>query len=187
MAAPDDSSLVTRARRGDRGAFGELVQRHQRPMLAIARSFFASEADAEDAVQEAFVSAYQSLRQLADGARFAAWLARITVNAARAILRRDKAKVSLADCASTANLQPRVGSVELTPAAFASRGEEAEALKAGLGRLPEAQRVALMLRYAADMTYEQIAAYLDLPASTVRGRLYTARQALKALLPAPEG
>ena len=187
MGAPAEAALVSRARGGDREAFGELVRRHQRPMLAIARSYFASEADAEDAVQEAFVSAFQALRQLADDGRFAAWLARITANACLAILRRHTDKVSLADFASTAHLRPRVGPVELTPAALASRGEQAEALKAALGRLPEDQRVALMLRYAADMTYEQIAGYLDIPASTVRGRLYTAKQALKALLPAPDG
>jgi RNA polymerase sigma-70 factor (ECF subfamily) len=187
MAALDDGLLVARARQGEREAFGELVRRHQRPMLAIARSYFASEADAEDAVQEAFVSAFQALHQLAADARFAAWLARITVNAAHAILRRDTAKLSLADFASTAKFQSRLGAIQLTPATLASRGEQAEQLKAALGRLPEPQRMALVLRYAADMTYEQIAAYLDLPASTIRGRLHTAKQALKALLPAPDG
>ena len=71
--------------------------------------------------------------------------------------------MSLADFASTARLKPRLGQVCLTPAALASKSEEAERLKVAIGRLPEAQRVAVMLRYAAGMTYDEMAAYLDVP------------------------
>ena len=67
MAAPEDRTLVERARSGDQEAFGQLVSRHERAMFAIARSYFASAADAEDAVQEAFVKAFQSLAQLEAG------------------------------------------------------------------------------------------------------------------------
>ena len=182
----DDAQLVSRAKQGDRPAFGELVTRHERAMLAIARAYFASEADAEDAVQEAFVKAYRSLAQLTADAQFAAWLARITVNTCLDTLRARTDKVSLADFATTARFRSRVGQLQLTPATLASRGEEAEMLKAAIGRLPEALRVVLMLRYVEDMSYEQIGTYLGVPASTVRGRLYTAKQALKELLPAQE-
>ena len=182
MAASDDASLVARARRGDRGAFGELVVRHERAMLAIARAYFASEADAEDAVQEAFVTAFRRLAQLADDARFAGWAARITARKCLDTLRSRTDKVSLADFASTVAFRSRMGHVQITPASLASRGEEAELLMAAIGSLPEPQRVVLMLRYAQDLTYEQIGAYLDVPASTERGRLYTAKRALGAAL-----
>jgi RNA polymerase sigma-70 factor (ECF subfamily) len=184
MTATDDVGLVARAKAGDDEAFGELVTRHQRAMFAIARAYFASEADAEDGVQEAFVKAFEALDQLSDNARFAAWLARITVNACLATLRARTDKMSLADFASTAQLKPRLGQVYLTPSALASRGEEAEQLKVAIGRLPEAQRVAVMLHYAADMTYDEMAAYLDVPYSTIVGRLHTAKQALKQMLTA---
>ena len=184
MTPTDDGGLVARAKAGDDEAFGELVTRHQRAMFAIARAYFASEADAEDGVQEAFVKAFEALDQLSDNARFAAWLARITVNACLATLRARTDKMSLADFASTAQLKPRLGQVYLTPSALASRGEEAEQLKVAIGRLPEAQRVAVMLHYAADMTYDEMAAYLDVPYSTIVGRLHMAKEALKQMLTA---
>ncbi|HUT34951.1 MAG TPA: sigma-70 family RNA polymerase sigma factor [Planctomycetota bacterium] len=185
MNAGDDVSLVARAKQGDRSAFGELVTRHERAMLAIARAYFASEADAEDAVQEAFVKAYRTLGQLANDGLFAPWLARITVNTCLDTLRARTDKVSLADFATTAQFRSRVGAAPLTPASLASQGEQAEALKAAIGRLPEEQRVALMLRYVEDMTYDQIADYLGVPSSTVRGRLHSAKQALRELLENP--
>jgi len=182
MAATDDAALVARAKTGDDEAFGELVTRHQRAMFAIARAYFASEADADDAVQEAFVKASEALDQLRDDARFAGWLARITVNECLATLRARTDKMSLADFASTVRLRPRLGQVYLTPASLASKSEEADQLKAAIGRLPEAQRVPVMLHYAAGMTYDQVAAYLDVPYTTVVGRLHTARKALKGML-----
>ena len=79
-------------------------------------------------------------------------------------------------------LQPRLGQVHFTPATLASKGEEAEMLMAAVGRLSEAQRVVLLLRYIEGMTYDQMALYLDVPASTVRGRLFAAKQALRKML-----
>ena len=186
MQMADEGALVSRAKAGDRDAFGELVERHGGAMLAIARAYFASEADAEDAVQDAVVKVWRGLERFATGTSFAAWVARITVNTCLNILRARSDKLSLADFASTAQLKPRLGQPQLTPATLASRGEEAELLKAAIGRLPEPQRVVLMLRYAEDMTYDQIAAYLDVPPSTVRGRLYTAKQALNKVLSGPD-
>jgi RNA polymerase sigma-70 factor (ECF subfamily) len=182
MASADDAPLVARAKSGDREAFGSLVTRHGRAMLALARAYFASEADAEDAVQEAVLRAFRGLDKLASDERFAAWLARITVNTCRTILSGKTDKVSLADLASTVELRPRLRQTSLTPASLASKAEEAELLKAAIGRLPEEQRQVLMLRYAEDMSYDEIAAYLNVPTSTVRGRLYIAKAGLKALL-----
>jgi len=176
--ADDDRGLVSRAKRGDREAFGELVLRHEGAVLAIARAYFASEADAEDAVQEVFLRAYRQLDQLAFENRFAAWVARITRNVCIDTLRARTDKMSLADFASTVHFRARVGPVQLTPATLASKGEEADLLKAAIGRLPEPQRVILMLRYAEEMTYDEMAAYLDIPTSTVRWRLHAAKQAL---------
>ena len=182
MAEADDATLVARAKTGDRDAFGMLVRRHNGALLAIARAYFASEADAEDAVQEAFVKAYRELGQLAFDSRFAAWAARITKNTCLNILAARSDKVSLAAFASTVKLEPRLGQVYFTPSTLASKSEEAQQLMAAIGRLPEPQRVVLLLRYIEGMTYDQIAAYLDVPASTVRGRLYAAKQSLRQIL-----
>lgn len=182
MDVADDSELVSRAKSGDTEAFGELVARHERAMLAAARAYFASEADAEDATQDACVKAFQALGQLQDGARFAGWLMRITVNTCLDTLRARSDKQSLADFASTVRVFPRLGQPQFTPATLASRSEHSALLRAAVGRLPEDQRLAVMLHYAEEMSYEQIAGYLDVPPSTVQGRLRRAKQELKRLL-----
>jgi RNA polymerase sigma-70 factor (ECF subfamily) len=180
--AADDQSLVALARRGDTEAFGDLVSRHERAMLAVARAYFASEADAEDAVQDALVKAFRCLDQLRDGSRFSGWLTRITVNTCLDTLRSRTDKRSLADFATSIPLHPRLGQERFTPATLASRSERSERLRAAIGRLPEDQRVVVMLRYGEDMSYDQVADYLDVPPSTVQGRLRRAKRALKAVL-----
>ncbi len=182
MAAVDDAALVARALAGDETALGQLLSRHRRAMLAIARAYFASDADAEDAVQEASVTVCRALEQLNDGTRFSGWMAAITRNTCLQILRTQKDKVSLADFASSVQLRRRVGSTPATPAALASLHEDGELLWIAIGRLTEDHRVALMLRYTEDMTYNAIAAYLDVPLSTVQSRLRNAKRALKGML-----
>jgi RNA polymerase sigma-70 factor (ECF subfamily) len=174
--------LVSRAQRGDTEAFGELVSRHERAMLVAACAHFASQADAEDAVQEALVKAFKCLNQLRDGASFPGWLMRITVNTCLDTLRTRTDKQSLSDFATSVQVLPRFGQGYFTPSTLASRSERAEMLRAAIGRLPEDLRVVVMLRYGEDMTYEQVAEYLDVPPSTVQGRLHRAKQALKELL-----
>jgi RNA polymerase sigma-70 factor (ECF subfamily) len=182
MSASDDGTLVALARAGDQEAFGQLVTRHERAMFAVARSYFASEADVEDAVQEAFVRAFEALGQLRSGDRFAGWLARITVNTCLYTLRARTDKVSLADFASTVQLHPRLGQQQFTPGMLASKHERSDLVKAAIGRLPEDQRIILMLRFGEEMTYEQVADYLDVPTTTVQGRLHRAKEALKKTL-----
>ena len=182
MAAEDDRALVSRVRGGDTEAFGELVSRHERAMLAVARAHFASTADAQDAVQDALVKAFRALDQLRDGGKFAPWLMRITVNTCLNTLRSRTDKISLADFATTVALVPRLGQPLLTPATLASKAERSEQLRAAIGRLPEGQRIVVMLRYGEDMTYGQMAEYLDVPPSTVQGRLRRGKRALREML-----
>jgi len=150
--------------------------------MAIARSYFASDADASDAVQEAFIRAFERLGQLETPASFAAWLARITTHICIDTLRTRTDKLSLNDFASTARLQPRLGQTSYTPSTLASRGEQADLVKAAVGHLPEDQRTVVMLHFGEGMTYEQIAAYLGVPATTVQGRLHRAKKTLRGVL-----
>jgi RNA polymerase sigma factor (sigma-70 family) len=84
-------------------------------MLAIARAYFASEADAEDAVQDAVLKAFRALGQFADGTNFGAWFARITINTCLNVLRARTDKLSLPDFASTVQFRPRLGPARLQP------------------------------------------------------------------------
>ena len=83
-----ERELVERARRGDREAYEELVRRRIDSMVRTARAILGHEADAQDAVQEAFVAAWRRLPGLRDPERFDAWLGRILLNACRMALRR---------------------------------------------------------------------------------------------------
>ncbi len=179
---PTDAELTARALGGNREAFGELVKRHERPMLAVARAYFACEADAQDAVQEAFIKAFRALGSLQDGQCFAAWVTTITVRQCIDTLRTRTDKVSLEMLSSTACLRPCLVQPQLTPATLASRNEEAEAVMSALGLLPGPLRIVLLLRYAEQLSYESIAEYLGVPASTVRGRLERGKQALRKAL-----
>jgi RNA polymerase sigma-70 factor (ECF subfamily) len=182
MDASDDCELVRRAQQGDAEAFGELVARHERALLAAARAYFASEADAEDAVQDACVKAFQAIAQVQDGSRFAGWLMRITVNTCLDTLRARSDKQSLADLASSVQVFPRLGQQHFTPATLASRSEHAALLRAAIGRLLEDQRLVVLLHYAEGMSYDEVARYLDVPTSTVQGRLHRAKEELRRLL-----
>jgi len=182
MSSVDDATLVARAKGGDREAFGGLVARHQGAMFAIGRAYFASEADAQDAVQEAFLKAFQSLAQLRSHDRFPAWMARITMNTCLDTLRKKTDKRSLADFATSVPLRPRVAEPQLTPARLAGQSEEVEMLRVAIGRLPEPQRIVVMLRYGNELSYEQIAGYLALPVTTIDSRLHKAKLALRKML-----
>jgi len=186
MAVADDRTLVSRARRGDSEAFGELVSRHERAMLGAARAYFASPADAEDAVQDALVKAFRALDQLRDDGKFACWLMRITITTCLDTLRARTDKMSLADFATSVQLFPRLGQQFYTPATLASRAERAQRLQAAIGRLPEDLRLVVMLRYGEDMGYEHMADYLGVPATTVQSRLRRAKRALREALKALE-
>ena len=182
MEEREDARLVALAREGDSQAFGGLVARHERALLAVASAYFASLADAEDAVQEAFLKAFRSLDQLEDDRRFAGWLSRITVHTCVDTLRKRGDAISLAAFSTSVRCLPRVGEAQPGPTTRVRQIEQADLLKAAIGRLPEDQRVVLMLRYTEDMSYEQMAGYLDVPPSTVRGRLHHAKLALKQAL-----
>ena len=178
----DDAAFVAQVKAGDRESFGQLVVRHQGAMLGIARSYFASEADALDAVQDAFVKAFERIGQLGENSAFPGWLARITINTCLDALRSRTDKVSLNEFASTAQLKLRTGDVRLTPATLATRGELCDLVRVALGHLPEDQRVVLMLYFGESMTYDGIARYLDVPTPTVQGRLRRGKKALRSVL-----
>ena len=184
MAEPSDRELVEQVRAGDNEAFGELLERHQRAMLAVARCYFASEADIDDAVQEALLRAFRNLDQLSNPSSFKSWLTRITRRVCIDTLRSRTDKLSLSDFASTARLRPRLGQTQFTPATLTRKGEVVELVRVAIGHLPEGLRVVIMLQYSERMTYDQIAEYVGVPATTVQGRLRRAKRALGAVLKA---
>jgi RNA polymerase sigma-70 factor (ECF subfamily) len=168
----DERALVDAAQRGDHEAFGGLVRMHQKRMYAVARAIVTVHEDAEDAVQEAFVRAYQALDRFNPEQAFGAWLNRIVANAALDIARRRKVRTT----------------EELTDTfagAFRDPGESDELrrrLADALRMLPDRMRSVIVLHDVEGFAHAEIGAMLSIPEGTARSDLHHARQRLRKLL-----
>jgi RNA polymerase sigma-70 factor (ECF subfamily) len=171
--AETDGVLVRRVLEGDRGAFEALVVTHLMRARAVARSVLGDDPAVDDAVQEAFLRAYDHLGQLGEPATFPAWLCTIVRNEAVTWLRRN-ARVRVV-AIEHAGDQPHVEAQGENP--------RLERLRAALAKIPPQYREILALKYEAGLDYERIAESLGLSVANVEKRLYRARQALLVLMP----
>jgi RNA polymerase sigma-70 factor, ECF subfamily len=180
LAQADDDVLVRHTRDGDTRAFGVLIDRYQRRVIAICvRVAGAGYEDGQDIAQEAFLRAYTNLGKYQPGRSFFAWLYRIAVNLAlNGRARRPPAGLG---GAAAAGVFARLADADPAgePAAQAERGEQARQVQAALARLPADYATVLALRYGADLDYAEIAATLELPIGTVKARLHRAKALLR--------
>jgi RNA polymerase sigma-70 factor (ECF subfamily) len=166
--------LVEAASRGDHEAFEVLATSAGHRLYAVARLILPESDLAEDAVQEALVSAWQQLPSLRDPERFDAWLYRLVVNACAdqgRQLRRRSEQVRLIPL--TASINDDTNSVA-----------DREQLERGFGRLKPEQRAVVVLHYYSGFSAAEIARILDIPEGTARSRLHYATQAMRAALQA---
>ncbi len=173
---PLDLELVTRARDGDRQAFGELVWRYRERVINVVYRMCGNAELAEDAAQEAFVRAWQHLGRYRHRGTFHAWLCRIAINCALDHLRREKPTADI-------EVLPLEGR-EPGPEAQAARRELRERVRMAVLDLPPASRAALVLREYEGLSYREIAEALDIPLGTVMSRLNYARSTLREQLAA---
>lgn len=168
----DDATLVARARDGDTRAYEEVVRRYQGPMYRLALRMLSSTGDAEDVVQEVFLTAWRRLGQLQDDGAFVGWLYRSTTNRCLNVLRARKpvAEVELDTREST--------SPDGRPERAAETGAQMSALVAALADLTPEQRACWLLREVHGRTYEEIARTIGATATAVRGRIARARAQL---------
>ncbi|WP_184729215.1 RNA polymerase sigma factor [Saccharopolyspora phatthalungensis] len=165
------------ARRGDDAAFDMLVRRHSTKMYRVAYRILADSAEAEDAVQEAWVSAWRSLGRFRGDSAPTTWLYRVVTNAALATLRRRKPTVPLSP---NDELIPDRATAD--PEDQVVRSEEAARVHRAIATLEPSQRVPLVLRELEGLSYEEIAEMLDVPVTALRARLHRARVTLLARL-----
>jgi RNA polymerase sigma factor (sigma-70 family) len=168
---PTDADLVSRTLAGDTHAFEALVRRYRGLAFGLAYHQLGRFEDAEDAAQEAMVEAYVKLRHLREPERFVGWLRRIVAGKAAEAARRRREEPVAPEVIEAA--QPHGAS---SPMALEAQVREA------LEQLPPAVRLATTLFYVNGFSYQEIAAHLEVPASTVRGRLQRARSFLRAEL-----
>lgn len=169
----DDGLLVARAAEGDEDAFAVLVHRHGGALLALAYHMLGNLPDAEEAVQDALISAWRRLPEFRGDATFSTWTYRIVTNRCLNVLRGHAPPVSL-----NAVPEPTAHGPEGEPARAAESEAATQALAQALGNLPSAQRACWILRELHGMSYAEIAQVVGESEPTVRGRLFRARRTL---------
>jgi RNA polymerase sigma-70 factor (ECF subfamily) len=171
------TTLVERARAGDRAAYGELIERFQPTVYAIALARLRNPAEAQELTQEVFLHGMKKLGQLRDAQCFAGWLRQITVRMAiNRLTRRGPFQ----------GVEPEVleqaQASGATPLDELVRAEQREELRRGLARLKAVDRATLVAFYIRGRSLKQMSREFETPVGTIKRRLHVARNRLRRAL-----
>ena len=172
-----DLTLVRRAREGDRRALDALVERHSPRVNRLAAQLLGDLEDARDAAQESLVKLCTRLRQFREEAQFATWLHRLVVNTCRDVAARKLARPS-----EPLVLEERMGDDDGDLSRIAMLGDLRRDLADALGRLSAEQRVAVVLRDAFDLPYDEIARRARMPVGTAKCYVHRGHERLRTRL-----
>ncbi|MBN9564453.1 MAG: RNA polymerase sigma factor, partial [Alphaproteobacteria bacterium] len=181
----DDTLLVERFRQGDRTAAQAIVQKHNQMLWRVARGIVRDDAEAEEALQNAYVRALTSLDGFRGESTLATWLSRIVVNEALRRRAHMRTPVDLADVVET--LPPdHPGSATMppppSPEAVAAREQIRRLVEGAIDALPAPFRIVFIMRMVEQMSINETAASLGIPVATAKTRLHRANQHLRATL-----
>jgi RNA polymerase sigma-70 factor, ECF subfamily len=184
--ASDDLDLVHASKNGDVAAFEQLVKPYDRKLLRIAQSVTHNREDSQDAVQEAFLKAYQHLGEFREDSQFSTWLIRITVNQSLMKLRKQRAirEVSLdEDFQAEEDIFPmEVADWAANPEQLYRTSELRDILIRGLRELSPILRTVFVLRDIEGLTIDQTAEVLGVSHTAAKARLWRARLRLRERL-----
>ncbi len=172
-----DAAIVGRVLDGDSAAFEGIMRRYNQRLFRIARGILGNDADAQDAVQEAYVRAYFRLAQFEGPAGFASWLSRIVVNEALGWTRKKSLAI---DDDRDAEALPTARAER--PEDIAMSRDTRALIEAAIDELPRDFRVVFMLRAVEGLTVEETAELLDIKQATVKTRYFRAKSQLKTRL-----
>ena len=181
MTESREQKWIAEARRGDQGAFEELVRLYEKRVLALTRRMCKNPEVAAEAAQEAFFAAWQGLKNFRGESSFSTWIYRLASNASVDLLRREgrrQAAVSLDD----KDLNFEIPASTLSPQEEAERRELREQVEAGLQELPLEYRTVLVLREMHQLRYDEIAQTLKVDVGTVKSRINRGRKRLRFFL-----
>lgn len=168
-----DLELVEKVKTGDRKAFSELVRRHQRSLLRISLRFVKDINSAEDIVQEAFIKAFEKIHSFEGRASFKSWLFQIAVNSAKNKLRGYRYNMVTID-----NVHLAVAAQAETTLVHTA---VADLIQNELDKLPQRQRMALVLRVYEDLSFQEIAEIMECPYDTAKANYRHAIMKLKVI------
>ncbi len=180
--AEAEMELVRLSCQGDQDAFAVLVRNHQRRAFVLALRMLNDAEEAAEAVQEAFLAAWQGLHTFRGEARFSTWLYRIVYHCCLRMLDQRRRNTRDLD-AATAQAEHRAAleSGQEVQALVADR-ERQQTIQQAIQELPGKYRAVLILRHLQELTYEEIAQALSLPVGTIKTHLFRARNLLKERL-----
>ncbi len=177
----DEPDLIRRASRGDRDAFGALVERYQHRVVSVARALVHNPDDAVELGQETFIRAFQNLPSFEGRSSFSTWLYRIATNLAIDWRRRETRYV-ISRGEDAENELRRIPSGQGDSFRETARGELSHRVRQALEELTPEHREVILLREMEGRSYEEISDILGCPKGTVMSRLHYARSHLRDLL-----
>jgi len=185
IESEDDAALAARVARADIGAFETLMRRYNRRLFRLARATLRDDAEAEDALQDAYLLAYRRIGQFRGDAALGTWLSRLVLNECLGRIRRTRRRdnvVPMVAPPDDMDLDTMARSPEEGPDGAAVRSEMRTLIERKLDELPDAFRTVFVLRAVEELSVEETAATLGLPEATVRSRHFRARSLLREAL-----
>ena len=185
-----DCEIAHRIATGDNDELHRLMRHYNQLLYRTARSILRDDVEAEDAVQEAYLLAYQAMGQFRGEAKLSTWLVRIVVNEALGRLRKRSRRGELIRLSSASDPISEDGELNVTdmspeqPEGAAIRAEMRRLIESKIDQLPDAFRTVFVLRAVEEMTAEEAGLCLGIPAATVRTRYFRANRLLRESLAA---
>ena len=185
-ASADDAAALVRVRRGETAAYELIMRRYNQRLFRIARSILRDDAEAQDAMQEAYVRAYFSLDRFAGPGRLGAWLARITINEALMRKRKQGRTTRLeADGPADDDMRARgepAGAPAQEPEHRLANAQLRQLIEQAVDGLSEEFRTVFVLRAIEQLSVRETAECLDIPEATVKTRFHRARKLVQERL-----
>lgn len=181
----DDSTLARQVAAGDASAFALVMRRYNRRLYRLARASLRDDAEAKDALQDAYLSAYRTIGQFRGEAALSTWLTRIVLNECLARQRRARRRQNVIAIVSWESAVEPVAAVvdpEERPDRAFERTQMRAVLERKVSELPEIFRVVFVLRSVEELSVEETAACLGIPEETVRSRHFRAKGLLRESL-----
>lgn len=176
-----DQELVRKTLDGDMDSFSVLVERYQKQIYSLTYRLTNDPEDARDLAQEVFIHIYKVLGKYDQERKFFSWMYKVATNVCYNALRRGKNEQAVS-LDKVIEIMPMIGRSEAQPEEYYERRETQESVRQAVAELPEKYRVPLVLRYLEEMTYKEIAEYMDLPVTTIETRLYRGKAMLQKRL-----
>jgi len=183
--AIDDLALAQRIARGDRAAFELMMRRHNRRLFRLARATLGNDAEAEDALQDAYLRAYRSIEGFRGEAALSTWLSRLVLNECFDRRRRGQRRENVIPLISAEDHMTSVRDVaddSAVPDEALGQLQIRAILERKVSELPEAFRLVFVLRSVEELGVEEVAQTLNIPEETVRSRHFRARSLLRESL-----